>query len=176
MLQLINNLLEFALYAMWLLPFLAVYIYLKLFIDRYTVSLKSLQEKFVKRMMLEDELRNTDRRMSEIKESMGEMNRKKARAIEDFNIREMSPEKRLDFAISQGFLLHLNIPVDELEAGYITGKPVMKKSEVILPAGAYITNSVIRKLEDHEIEEVCVMFHPENPLVAKLITRKISAA
>lgn len=161
--------LNLGLYSLWVLPFVAVAVYLRLFIDRYTVSLKSVQSNFEKRMANEEDVRRTRKRMKEMADSMAELNAARKKAVKEFNFREMDPEQRVAFAIQQGMILNLMVPTNLLRPGFITAEPIVQKGEVLLPRGAYLNGSLITQLGQHGIPEVSVMFHPDNPLALKLL-------
>lgn len=168
--------LELGLYSLWILPVVGVYLYLQIFVNRYSVNLKSMQGQFAKRQAQEEDSRRTRRRLQEMSQSIEEQVRDRTLAIQMANVRDMDPETRLNWAANQGMILNLPVPLDALEPGFILGEPCLHGSgDLLLPRGSYITQTHIDRLKSYGVTQAVVMFHPENPTAIRLLSAALAA-
>lgn len=168
--------LELGLYSLWILPVIGVYLYLQIFVNRYSVNLKSMQGQLMKRLAAEEDSRRTRRRLREMSQSIEDQVRDRAVAIQMANVRDMDPETRLNWAASQGMILNLPVPIENLEPGFILGEACFHSNgDLLLPRGSYITQSHVEKLQSYGVTQATVMFHPENPTAVRLLTAALAA-
>jgi hypothetical protein len=161
----IDVFMQVGLYSLWLIPVFGVYAYLRIFIDRYSIALKSTQHDFNVRMVEEADVRRTRTNMGNMSKSGDE-----DAPHEESDIRNMSPDERIIFCLEKGLILNLPVPVRSAKIGQVTGADTFSSAgDLLLVRGSYLTKDSISQLLRLDVDNVLVMFNPENAMAKKIL-------
>jgi len=161
------GILEVGLYSLWLIPVFGIYAYFRIFVDRYAILLKNAQTAFGLRMNDEQDLRRTKENLSYLAKNDDE---KEKISEEHVDLRNMAPQERIIYCLEKGLILNLQVPVNEVKTGQITGNDVVSSGgEVLLARGSYLTKDSITQLQNFGVSHVSVMYHPDHPTAKRMM-------